>query len=115
MTLYINSIKTQLSNSDRAKNSDILKNTSKSLMEQTKQKAGSKKVTKTMLDYNSIESALDRIEPYVHRTPIVTCSSINKLAGVEVVLKCENLQKTGAFKARGATNAVKKGLDYNRS
>ncbi len=55
-----------------------------------------------------IREAAERIRPYVHRTPIMTCSTINGLAGKSIVFKCEHLQKTGAFKYRGATNAVLK-------
>jgi threonine dehydratase len=53
-----------------------------------------------------IESAHERIEPYIHRTPVQTCESINEQAGCELFFKCENFQKVGAFKARGAMNAV---------
>ena len=53
-----------------------------------------------------IRRAAERIGPYVHRTPVLTSNVINELAGAEVFFKCENLQKAGAFKARGATNAV---------
>ncbi len=54
----------------------------------------------------SIGEAHARIEPYVHRTPILTCCTINKLAGASLYFKCENFQKIGAFKARGGVNAV---------
>ena len=53
-----------------------------------------------------VRDAMRRIEPYVHRTPVARCLAIDELAGCEVHLKCENLQKVGAFKARGAMNAV---------
>ncbi|MDY6827465.1 MAG: pyridoxal-phosphate dependent enzyme [Bacillota bacterium] len=53
-----------------------------------------------------IKAAAARIKPYVHRTPVLTSAAVNRLAEAEVFLKCENLQKTGAFKARGAVNAV---------
>jgi len=53
-----------------------------------------------------IQVAAYRIEKYIHRTPIQTSSSINDLIGAEIYFKCENLQKVGAFKIRGATNAV---------
>ncbi|MAH65503.1 MAG: serine dehydratase [Phycisphaerae bacterium] len=53
-----------------------------------------------------IRAAARRIEPYVHRTPVLTCGRIDDVADAEIHLKCENLQKVGAFKARGATNAV---------
>lgn len=50
--------------------------------------------------------AHERIKPYVHRTPVLTSQLINELTGVELFFKCENFQKAGAFKARGASNAV---------
>ena len=53
-----------------------------------------------------IRQAAERIQPYAHRTPVITCESLNQLVGAKVFLKCENLQKVGAFKFRGATNAV---------
>ena len=55
---------------------------------------------------NHVRDAMRRIEPYVHRTPVARCRAIDELAGCDVHLKCENLQKVGAFKARGAMNAV---------
>lgn len=59
-----------------------------------------------MVTYNDIQTAADRIRPYVHRTPVVTSAQINDVVGAEIFFKCENLQKVGAFKARGACNAV---------
>jgi len=53
-----------------------------------------------------ILKATDRIQPYIHRTPVLTCSAINEIAGASIFFKCENLQKAGAFKSRGAVNAV---------
>ena len=53
-----------------------------------------------------IIAAHERIAPYIHRTPILTSRCINDLAGCSIYFKCENLQKIGAFKIRGATNAV---------
>jgi threonine dehydratase len=53
-----------------------------------------------------IEEAAKRIGPFVHRTPVLTSSSINEMFGLHLFLKCENFQKIGAFKYRGATNAV---------
>jgi threonine dehydratase len=50
--------------------------------------------------------AHERIKPHIHRTPILTSRVINELSGAELFFKCENLQKGGAFKARGASNAV---------
>jgi len=53
-----------------------------------------------------ITRAAERIAPYVHRTPVLTCRSLDKISGAELYFKCENFQKVGAFKFRGATNAV---------
>ena len=53
-----------------------------------------------------IQQAAERIKPYAHRTPVLTNESLNKRVGAQVYLKCENLQKVGAFKFRGACNAV---------
>jgi threonine dehydratase len=55
---------------------------------------------------DDIRAAADRIAPHIHRTPVATCASIDAIAGASFFFKCENLQKVGAFKARGATNAV---------
>lgn len=59
-----------------------------------------------MLNLKDIESAHDRIRPFIHETPILTNTSLNKLAGTQLFFKCENFQKAGSFKIRGATNAV---------
>ena len=53
-----------------------------------------------------IQEAHERIAPYIHRTPLLTNHTLDIKSGVSVFLKCENLQKVGAFKARGAMNAV---------
>ena len=53
-----------------------------------------------------IRAAAERIRPYAHRTPVLTCSSLDSMAGGELFFKCENLQKVGAFKFRGAANTV---------
>ncbi|MEP6895361.1 MAG: pyridoxal-phosphate dependent enzyme [Chloroflexota bacterium] len=53
-----------------------------------------------------IQQAAERIKPYAHRTPVLTCESLNQQVNAQVYLKCENLQKVGAFKFRGACNAV---------
>lgn len=55
---------------------------------------------------DEIREAHNRIKPYVHRTPVLTSTKVNERAGGEVFFKCENLQKVGAFKFRGACNAV---------
>ncbi len=59
-----------------------------------------------MITKESIEAAYVRIRPYVHRTPVMTSSSIDEIAGCSIYFKCENLQNVGAFKARGAMNAA---------
>jgi threonine dehydratase len=56
--------------------------------------------------YADVEAAHERIRPYIHRTPILTSSYLNALTGAELLFKCENFQKAGAFKVRGACNAV---------
>jgi threonine dehydratase len=53
-----------------------------------------------------IIAAAERIEPYLHKTPVFTNAAINNMAGCKIFFKCENFQKAGVFKARGATNAV---------
>lgn len=53
-----------------------------------------------------IEAAQCRIHPYIHRTPVLTCQTLNQISGAEIYFKCENFQKIGAFKARGGVNAV---------
>src|SRR5262245_31574067 len=53
-----------------------------------------------------IEEAHTRIKPYIHQTPVLSSRGIDELIGGELFFKCENLQKVGAFKARGAMNAV---------
>lgn len=57
-------------------------------------------------DKITIFEAAGRIAPYLHRTPVLSSSEINNLTGGELYFKCENFQKAGAFKSRGATNAV---------
>ncbi|MGQ1787944.1 MULTISPECIES: pyridoxal-phosphate dependent enzyme [unclassified Saccharicrinis] len=56
--------------------------------------------------FTDIEDAYVRIQPYIHFTPVLTSASINKITGAEIFFKCENFQKAGAFKFRGACNAV---------
>src|SRR3989440_10976759 len=58
------------------------------------------------LDLPAIRAAHERIRPYIHRTPVLTSSRLNEASGASLFFKCENFQKIGAFKARGATNAV---------
>ncbi len=57
-------------------------------------------------DLRTIQEAHRRITPHIHHTPVFTSSSLAALAGAQLFFKCENLQKTGSFKIRGATNAI---------
>src|SRR6266513_6056240 len=59
-----------------------------------------------MLTIEQIKAAAERMRGRVHRTPVVTSRSFNEAAGKEVFFKCENLQRAGAFKIRGATNKI---------
>lgn len=54
----------------------------------------------------AIIAAHKRIQPFIHKTPILTSAAIDKIAGCQLYFKCENFQKVGAFKMRGATNAI---------
>jgi threonine dehydratase len=60
-------------------------------------------MTLTLAD---VQAAHARIKDHIHRTPVMTSRTLNEKAGAQLYFKCENLQKVGAFKARGATNAV---------
>lgn len=60
-----------------------------------------------MLTIELIRQAAERIRPFVHRTPVMTSRAFNEAAGCQVFFKCENLQRAGAFKARGATNKIR--------
>lgn len=56
--------------------------------------------------YDDVIAAHARIAPYIHRTPVLTSTYLNALSGADLHFKCENFQKAGAFKVRGACNAV---------
>ena len=58
------------------------------------------------LDLDSIRAAHERICAHIHRTPVLTSTRLDEASGASLFFKCENFQKIGAFKARGATNAV---------
>ena len=60
----------------------------------------------TLPTFEDVKSAHERIKPRIHRTPVLTSSYFNDLVGAEIFFKCENFQKAGAFKVRGASNAV---------
>ena len=55
---------------------------------------------------DAIRKGHGRIRPYIHRTPVLTSERLDAASGASIFFKCENFQKVGAFKARGATNAV---------
>jgi threonine dehydratase len=63
-------------------------------------------VTRTTPDFADVEAAARRIAPHVHRTPLLHSTELSRLLGARVDFKCENFQKAGAFKSRGACNAV---------
>jgi threonine dehydratase len=56
--------------------------------------------------YDDIRAAHERIKPFINHTPVMKSESINNMFGSEIFFKCENFQKVGAFKYRGATNAI---------
>ena len=58
------------------------------------------------VDLAAIRVAHDRIRPHIHRTPVLSSARLDAASGASLFFKCENFQKVGAFKARGATNAV---------
>lgn len=65
-------------------------------------------------NFEDVEVAHERIKPYIHETPVLTSSYLNALTGAQLFFKCENFQKAGAFKVRGASNAVF-GLDEEKA
>ncbi len=56
--------------------------------------------------YADVEMAARRIAPFIHKTPVLTSATFNRITGGELFFKCENFQKVGAFKFRGACNAI---------
>ena len=68
-----------------------------------------------MLTTDLIHAARERITPRIHRTPVVTSRLFNEVAGKQVFFKCENLQRAGAFKIRGATNKIQSLSDDEKS
>ena len=69
-----------------------------------------------MVSLKDIESAHERIRSFIHRTPVLTNASLNKETAANLYFKCENFQKAGSFKIRGATNAVEmlSDKDFNK-
>lgn len=62
-----------------------------------------------------IQAAYNRIKPHIHRTPVLQSTQLNKIFGADLYFKCENFQKVGAFKFRGATNAIMNLSDEDKS
>ncbi len=58
------------------------------------------------LGFQDVRAAHARIREHIHRTPVLTCAHFDRVTGARVLFKCENFQRTGAFKLRGALNAV---------
>jgi threo-3-hydroxy-L-aspartate ammonia-lyase len=67
-----------------------------------------------MLNINMIHEARERIGSRIHRTPVITSRQFNEVAGKEVFFKCENFQRAGAFKIRGATNKIQSLTDAEK-
>ncbi|MBV1923214.1 MAG: pyridoxal-phosphate dependent enzyme [Flavobacteriaceae bacterium] len=63
----------------------------------------------------NLEHTYKRVQPFVHRTPILTSQLINELVGANLFFKCENFQKAGAFKMRGAINAIQQLSDNQKN
>ncbi|MCB1491514.1 MAG: pyridoxal-phosphate dependent enzyme [Rhodobiaceae bacterium] len=59
-----------------------------------------------MTEFPDVAAAHERVVPFLHRTPVMTSASLDAASGAQLFFKCENFQKGGAFKARGAVNAV---------
>ena len=59
-----------------------------------------------MISKQELQDAAKRVHPHIHKTPVLSSDTINKMLGLNVYFKCENFQKMGAFKMRGATNAI---------
>ena len=57
-------------------------------------------------NFDDVSAAAERIKGYAHRTPVMTSRTVNKELDAEVFFKCENFQRMGAFKFRGAFNAL---------
>ncbi len=67
-----------------------------------------------MISFDDVKAAAQRLDGYAHRTPIATSRMLNELVGAEIFCKCENLQRAGAFKFRGAFNTISQLSDERR-
>ena len=65
------------------------------------------------MDLKVFSTVRARISPHVNVTPVINSAFMDKMSGARLYFKCENLQKTGSFKARGAVNAVLKHMEVN--
>jgi threonine dehydratase len=74
-----------------------------------------KRFSMRLPELSDIRAAHSRIKPFIHNTPVLTSQQLNILFGCELYFKCENFQKVGAFKFRGATNAVRSLSDPEKS
>src|ERR1700687_2894067 len=63
-------------------------------------------VSRYAADLDAIRARARRLAPFAHRTPVTTCATLDRLANRQLLFKCEHLQRVGAFKFRGACNAV---------
>src|ERR1700757_1387452 len=68
----------------------------------------------TLPTYDDVVAASKRLEGVAHRTPVLTSRTVNEMFGAEVFFKCENFQRSGAFKFRGAFNALSKFDEHQR-
>lgn len=69
----------------------------------------------TLPDYNDVAAAAERIADYANKTPVMTSRTVNEEFGAEVFFKCENFQRMGAFKFRGAMNALRQFTPQQRT
>ncbi|MBS6490778.1 MAG: threonine/serine dehydratase [Citrobacter freundii] len=69
----------------------------------------------TLPDYNDVAAAAERIADYANKTPVMTSRTVNEEFGAEVFFKCENFQRMGAFKFRGAMNALRQFTPQQRA
>ena len=67
------------------------------------------------MDKKQLVDCHNRIKPHIHNTPVITSSLINSITGADIYFKCDNFQKMGAFKMRGATNAILQLHDSQKS
>lgn len=69
----------------------------------------------TLPDYNDVAAAAARIADYANKTPVMTSRTVNEEFGAKVFFKCENFQRMGAFKFRGAMNALRQFTPQQRA